>query len=487
MFDQLAGKVQRDKDLPERAWRNAVLRSVLDGSVYDVLGQEFHTEKTDGGEYVPLRDRKPSVRYNLCNLVVCDSLALLFGDAHFPGVDLLDQERTADLAVLMKEARLPGVMLDAAYRGSVGSVAIHMRVLKSRLFFDVMDTDFLTPAWQDDAPDTLESVTERRKVKGEALAAAGYDIAYADMQSSFWFQRIWDATAERWFVPLKVGEKAAPVEDKRKSVVHDLGFVPMVWIANLRPTLGVDGVCTFRPAIETQIEIEYQLSQAGRGLKYSSDPLLIIREPASPDGGAIIRSAGNALVVSEDGDAKMLEIDGRAAAAVIDYVKALREMALESVHGNRSSADRISAAQSGKALELMHQPLIWLADRLRTCYGDNGLLPLIRMVCGASSKSPLKRRNGADVTLPTDVDPVLRWPAWFEATGHDRNAEAQALATLSDAGHISRQTAVKSIAPMYDVEDVDLEMTLIAEDEAAADARALAQGAQVKAAETLPV
>ena len=33
-----------------------------------------------------------------------------------------------------------------------------------------------------------------------------------------------------------------------------------------------DGACTFRAAIETQIEIDYQLSQAGRGLKYSSDP-----------------------------------------------------------------------------------------------------------------------------------------------------------------------------------------------------------------------
>ena len=68
-----------------------------------------------------------------------------------------------------------------------------------------------------------------------------------------------------------------------------------------------DGACTFRAAIETQIEIDYQLSQAGRGLKYSSDPTLLIKEPATTD-SEIVKGAGNALVVSEKGDAKLLEI-----------------------------------------------------------------------------------------------------------------------------------------------------------------------------------
>ena len=122
------------------------------------------------------------------------------------------------------------------------------------------------------------------------------------------------------------------------------------------------------PAIETAIEIDYQLSQAGRGLKYSSDPTLLIREPAAIE-GELVRGGGNALVVSEKGDAKLLEISGTAAAAVIEYVRTLREMALEGVHGNRASADRLTAAQSGRALEMMNQGLIWLADNLRVSYG----------------------------------------------------------------------------------------------------------------------
>ena len=91
-----------------------------------------------------------------------------------------------------------------------------------------------------------------------------------------------------------------------------------------------------------------------------------------------MRGGGNALVVSEKGDARLLEIDGTASAAVIEYVRVLREMALEAVHGNRASPERLSAAQSGRAMEMMNQGLVWLADNLRVSYGD-AVLKLARM------------------------------------------------------------------------------------------------------------
>ena len=194
-------------------------------------------------------------------------------------------------------------------------------------------------------------------------------------------------TARSGSCRLPVGTSLEAEIDEARSVQHGLGFVPIVWIRNLPGPSSTgdaaDGACTFRAAIETQIEIDYQLSQAGRGLKYSSDPTLLIKEPATTD-SEIVKGAGNALVVSEKGDAKLLEIGGTASAAVIEYVRTLRELALESVHGNRANADRLTAAQSGRALELMNQGLIWLADNLRVSYGEGALLALARMVLRAS-------------------------------------------------------------------------------------------------------
>ena len=190
MFDTICGLVPRDPDYPERAWRVEILRRVLNGTLYDVLPYQFHDERGSGGEYIPLRQRRPSVRYALCRIVVEDSVALLFSEGHFPTIISPDRVVRDFLADLAHEARLNELMTDAALRGSIGSVAIQLRVLRGRVFFNVLETTYLAPRWDPEAPDTLHSVTERYKVAGRLLAAQGYSVA--DPGSEYWFMRRWD-------------------------------------------------------------------------------------------------------------------------------------------------------------------------------------------------------------------------------------------------------------------------------------------------------
>jgi hypothetical protein len=388
-----------------------------------------------------------------------DSVSLLFSEGHFPTINSPDRAVRTLLADVVKETHLNLTMTEAAMRGAVGSVAILMRVLRGRVFFDILDTIYMTPEWDPQEPDALLRVTEQYKVPGTVLKSLGYDVA--EPESDWWFTRTWNADEETWFEPsLAVGDHDLIV-DAGRSVKHGLGFVPIVWIRNL-PGLSstgdnAEGACTFQGAIETQIEIEYQLSQAGRGLKYSSDPTLLIKEPATAD-SEIVKGAGNALVVSEKGDAKLLEIGGTAAAAVIEYVRTLRELALESVHGNRANADRLTAAQSGRALELMNQGLVWLADNLRISYGEGALLSLARMVLRASVIYRLHIMGREAIPVDAGAQLSLNWPRWYPLTADDRQRDAQTLRTLLDAGLISRESAVKAIADTYDIEDVSAEL-----------------------------
>jgi hypothetical protein len=443
-----------------------ILHRVLDGTLYDVLPYQFHEERSLGGDYIPLRNRRPSVRYGLSRIVVEDSVSLLFSEGHFPTIDCVSPTIQSALADVAKEARLNQVMTEAAIRGSVGSVAILMRVLRGRVFFQVLDTTYLTPVWDPEAPDCLSSVTERYKVAGQQLVKNGYDISNPDID--YWFERQWDVDYETWFTPVAVNGSGPPEIDLARSVRHGLDFVPMVWVRNLPGGSSTgdpnDGSCTFRAAIETQIEIDYQLSQAGRGLKYSSDPTLLIKEPASSD-GPIVKGAGNALVVSEKGDARLLEIGGTASAAVMEYVRTLRELALESVHGNRANADRLTAAQSGRALELMNQGLLWLADNLRISYGETALLNLAGMVVRASQVYPLRAMKKEIPVLDASARLSIKWPRWYPPTADDRQKDAQTLTTLVAAGLICRQTAVKAIADTFDIEDVPGELAGIAADQ----------------------
>ena len=461
MLQTILDQIPRDPAVSDRARRLELFRRVMDGTLYDALPYEFHEERTAAGEYIPLRLRRPSVRYALARTVVEDSVALLFSEGHFPSFETPDPAARATLNTLARETRLNQVMTEAALRGSIGSVAIQVRILRGRPVLDVLDTTWLTPVFDPAIPDTLLSVRERYKVPAATLAALGYELGDAAPSSVWWFTREWDGTDETWFLPQPLAATGQPEPDPGRSTSHGLGFVPIVWIRNLPGGVAPDGACTFRAAIETSIEIDYQLSQAGRGLKYSSDPTLLIKEPAGLD-GEVVRGAGNALIVSEKGDARLLEIGGTASSAVLDYVRVLRELALESIHGNRSDASRLSAPASGRALELMNQGLVWLADNLRVSYGEVGLLHLMRMLVRASVRYPLVVHDAVLPALDPGMPITLAWPDWSPPSPADRATDAQTLSTLVEAGLLSRATAIRVIAATYGVEDPASELDRIA-------------------------
>src|SRR3954454_23354861 len=135
MFDTLCELVPRDRDYPERVRRLSILGRVLDGTLYDALPYHFHEERGPGGEYIPLRQRRPNVRYPLCRVVVEDSVSLLFSEGHFPTIDSNDPTVQSSLSSIVRDSRLNLVMTEAALRGSVGSVAILFRVLSGRVLF----------------------------------------------------------------------------------------------------------------------------------------------------------------------------------------------------------------------------------------------------------------------------------------------------------------------------------------------------------------
>lgn len=460
MFETLCDLLPRDSDYPDRIRKLTILNRVLDGTLYDVLPFHFHEERSEAGEYIPLRQRRPSVRYPLCKTVVEDSVSLLFSQGHFPTIGSADPSTRAAFAGIVKETKLNQVMIEAAVRGSIGSVALLLRVLQGRLFVDVLDTLYLTPVWDKLAPDTLLRVEERYKVSGSDLIAIGYDVD--DVDAQYWFARTWDRESELWFEPVPIGTAVAAEVDTVRSISHRMGAVPIVWIKNLpgRSSTGdpADGACTFAAAMHSQVEIDYQLSQVGRGLKYSSDPTLVLKDPALPE-GEIVKGAGNALIVSEKGDARLLEIGGTASAAVIEYVRTLRELALESIHGNRASPERLTSAQSGRALELLNQGLIWLADNLRTSYGEAGLLQLARLIVRASHVYDLVVFGREIGPLDTGASLRLIWPRWYPASADDRQKDVQCIVALVEAGCLSQEVAARASAQLLEVGGTSTETT----------------------------
>ena len=500
-WQALRAKYNTDQDMPLRTARLDALTAVLAGQQYDAIEHPFSLEKTSGGDYVPLSERRPSVRSGICATVVDESVSLLFGEGHFPSVVADDDDSRSAVADLIREACLPELMIDLATRGSVGSIAVLFQVIDFCPVFTVMPTPNLTPTFQPARPKVLASLTERYKVRGYDLRAQGYQVDEAMLTALFWFQRDWDDQNEIWYLPQTMEDAAkgrALNIDGQRSVQHGLGFVPAIWIKNLPGGTAPDGACTFEDAIDTVIELDYLLSQAGRGLKYASDPQIVLKASASGDQPSrMVGGSASALRLPPDGDAKLLEINGHAAATVLEHVRYLRSLALEAIHGNRADSDRVTAAQSGRAMELMHQALIWLVGRLKLSYGEQGLLALLRMVCAASQKVEAGLTIGEKTGIklnPTGLE--LRWPAFFPPTNADLLQTAQALVTAVDGSILSQETAIQQMSGLTDVDDAAEELARVQKEtqakqqqametmQATANAQQVAQAANAGKSET---
>ena len=475
-----------DPDFPPRTARIQALLRVLEGTQYDHIVNDFDLEKNEAGEYIPIRQRRPSVRTHLARCVVDDVVSLLFGDNHFPTILSGNEQTRAALADLITERAFNSLMMRAATIGSVGSVAIRLRVLKNKPFYDPLPTAFLTPEWLDDDPDTLGRVIEKYKVPAERLKALGYDVKVED--GDHWFQRIWDDAAETWYLPWPVKDaNATPRVDKSRTLLHGLGFVPILWVKNLPGCDETDGDSTFSRALDTLVELDYLLSQAGRGLKYSSDPTLVIKGQQDEAPGGHQGGSASALIVPPEGDVKLLEINGTAAGAVLNHVRELRTTALELMHGNRAHPDKMTAAQSGRAMELLNQGLVWLAGKLRVAYGEGALKSLLLMTCQASQVVKGGLLIGGKKVVLDPAGLMLKWPDWYPPTADDRFAEVNALNAGIVGGIVSRETAVQTAMEFYKIDDFEAELSRIKTDMAEADARAKAQAEAEAAAKPKPL
>lgn len=468
-WQTLKATISNDRDYPQRTNELTALSAVVDGTQYSHLPFDFWTEEDSSGKYIDLDQRRPAVRTNLCKVTVDECGSLLFSDRRFPRIIAFGDAKESDrMQALVIAANLKEAMQECVLVGSVGSVALLVKFLSDRVFVEVMPTAYLTPTFDPVEPDKLMSVTERYKKKGSELKHI-LNVGKLVDSATYWYQRTWTDQAETIYVP----QTATDVANKKplvpaSEVYHGLGFVPIVWIKNLPGGKGCDGACTFKNAIDTVIELDYLESQADRAMRYMGDPKLVIKGKFDAS-DEIKASAANAITIASDGDAKLLELQGGSAEAFDKRTKALRRAAMEAIHGNLADPDKVSAATSGRAMELLHQPQIWQADRLRVSYGTG----LMRLLCMIGKGATLYTVMVADEKLApfTDKGLSLAWGAWFDPTYGDIVSFTSGLQNATMAGIISEETATKVAAPVFGIVDVEAERKLIDADRAAADAR----------------
>jgi len=455
MFQALSNSIQFPHWVePDSRWRQLELYDLLlDGKFYDKLPHHFYEEEDRQGRAIPLMTRRPSVQYRLPRYVARWAARKLFAGRHAPKIRAKDDAAALTARSIASAANLWSKMFDAAYRGSVGSVAVTFRIDGDKCGLKVWRSVLCSPAFDDFGE--LVNLRVHYVTSGAVLVAAG--IPVDDPNQEYWFIRDYGQEQEITYAPprkvdwnpLKGVDGLAPALETK----HGLGFVPGIWIANPGASAGPDGPALWEDAIPNTIEIDYLLSQAARGARYNCAPQLVTT-------GQILNLGENTLVrgpqtylafdaarkdqqgnVLGEGGAKLLEMDGGGMKAALEAADRLKHLALEQIGAIQKEPSELPAPLSGRAMEFLDEDAHDVVMQWRTTYGDGGALQLLRKILTA---------------MDAKIDPKsiwLQWPRIYQPTPDDMVKIVTALGMAIkpiEVGKPNEQGVVKTLPPLMD-------------------------------------
>jgi hypothetical protein len=417
------------------------LDRALYGELYKHINTPYSREygSTWSRERISLDKRRASQQYQLPMMIARDLSTRLFGESGRPTIlSRFDDYTNAWMQALIDDTFMHFLYIDAAWQGSVGSVAIVTRVLAEeaesegeqvdkkapgKFYHEVWPSSECSPVFKRTAPDKLLRLPRTYFAKSDQLRVDGYDVAALEQKwqdkkfgssrkeirlrklatsqikvSDDWVLRvILDAKSETWFepIPFWLFETDDFDEDKdwdidpNRSFDHNLGEVPAIWIRAL-PTKHAkfpEGGSTFEPIIDYQFRIDRTLSQTGRALDYVGDPQLALKRGSGGSGdfgedefSAPEATASDIVEIDPDGDASFLEIRGDGLEVAINtYVKMLRQIAREVGAASRIDPEASPREMSGVAMRMLEHALFGVVGILRVSHCDMGMIPHIRM------------------------------------------------------------------------------------------------------------
>lgn len=456
----------------------------LDGTIYDDLQNEFHQDTRPPNQFIPMHKRKPAGRWRLPRAAASQIARKLFAGRHAPDLTHENPEVVKKLLGLVREAKLVSRMLQACQWGSVGSALITFKITKDftgvqRVVTNVHRSRDCFPVF--DQHQELKSVRIAYLVRGDWFIANGittcvfdaanksrkHDDAVVKPNEDYWFIKDLTREEEIHHQPIRSYDWN-PISGKPELVrqitdgdlapfKHNLKIVPAHWLVNLSGGSFPDGACTFEDALDNVIEYDYTMSQIGLGVKNSACPHVVMKgkpvQQRDQNGQLIPWSPSRYLQFEQErkdvegitdggGDAKLLEPTGQGMQVGIrDYCRQLKKDGIESIALSRKDPDKVTTAMSGKGIELIEEEFYDLMHELRTGYGDEGYLVLVKKIGHAAIAvdHPLAK----DLSEEEINEVALAWPQVHDMSGNEYQQFTAGLSSGVESGFLDINEAAE--------------------------------------------
>jgi hypothetical protein len=475
MFLKLMDKMNFPSWATPRYKKLLALSRMIEGTFYDHLQTDFYTEVDYSGKYIPLVDRRPAAMSLLAKEIVSQMARKLFAGRHVPRFTHDNALVVQWMNQLAAQAALYEKMNQAMLWGAVGSVAVTFRLVDGALRVDVWRPWHCTPSF--DGLGGLSSLRVQYTTGGAVLRRMGftYDIAGEplDGTKAYWFVRDWTATQEITYVPVPDG-KYNPVEGPEgmleemadKTFTHNLGFVPGVWIVNLPGGDAGDGLPTIDTgACSNIVDLDYTISQLGRGIRYSAAPqLVIIGELDNDDAASVQRGPTTVLRLKSSwaddsqklggSDAKLLEMVGNGTQVGLNYVDLVKKTTLQALSASVRGIQTHTGTVSGRAMEVEDDAYYDIVNAFRTSYGDGGVVPLMSKIMAAFVMT-----GACPLALPLEelTGFGIRWPRVFSSTPTDEMSIVESMSMAVQQGLIDMDVAREYLNTQLDLDDYKLQ------------------------------
>lgn len=450
----------------KRHYRSQVLKKIdqyLNGTQYDGLQDWDDSVCSDPDSYVKLKDKKPKIIIPFAKIFQDRMASKLTGKSTFPKFKLEEDE---EAEYFISNILIPGSFFAAKMQSLAKDLVLRtssfmrFKFSEGNLQLIKYNSNYCYPIF-DDAGE-LEFI-EIKYI---------YDTDEVDELTGKmikrWFKLELSKTSDVLYDNPVYSDNQDPEFEVVENIQHELGFVQGEWFRIGESIHHPDGeddpiiymMCDFIDCLN------YNLSLSDQAANYGTEPQLTISGMDGEDAEKLIKSATKTWLLGRpDTKAQFLEISGNGVEVSKnqreDYLKYFQHIArIVLLDPEKMAAN----AQSGKAMEVMHGPMVELVNEIRP-WIEKGMVKLLQKITTAIV---LLGQQGFETQfiiprnwVPSSLNLKAIWPPVFELTTQDKQQILAIALQASNANIISRDTALKWVQGQgvdFGVEDFDLEV-----------------------------
>lgn len=437
-----------------------IIDKYLEGTQYDGLADWKEAECSE--DYIPIKKRKPYIIYPYAKVLQNRISAKLLGRNVFPDMKIEESDSDNEfLDVVLKATHFQPRLLQASKLfASHGSVFVRFKLDAGQMILEHYNPKWCYPRLGPDG--------ELMEMRIKYVYKDPNDLDEKGRPKEKWYRLDLTKMADVLYDNPEFKADAEPVFTQVSRTDHELGFVQGEWMRTTENRHKPDGENMIIPILGFIDALNYNLSQSDRAVSYGLDPQLAISGIDEEELEGLLKSAFKAWNLGRDGDAKFLEVNGsgvqRAEEARLSFVKNLMDITRVLILDPEKI---VGSAQSAKAMEVLHGPMLELINELRPQL-QKGMIRLIQKMMSALV---IFNQRGEELAIkmppqykPTSFDITMTWPQVFPLTIQDMQQLISAGATLANNNIASRKTVLQWLMAKgidLGVEDVDAEVNEI--------------------------